>query len=134
MQSRFHRGTRIEYERKERDRYIQWKKAAVFDSFFAGIDEPDKLLEEAKALFKRMDTDDSKEIDMPELLQTFPQLDEETAGLLVAEADSDGNGCISFQEMWAVIEEVANYCNSSSNSRRTVEEKDSTLSVHGLGH
>ena len=39
--------------------------------------------------------------------QGFPQLDDHTAEFLLAEADADNDGSISFDELFAVIQEAS---------------------------
>ena len=41
------------------------------------------------------------------LSQGFPQLDDHTAEFLLAEADADNDGSISFDELFAVIQEAS---------------------------
>jgi hypothetical protein len=89
IQSRFHSGEHVQQMQRM---YTFWKKAALFDSFEAARNDPVKLKQEAAALFEKLDTDKDGCIDRSEILKGFPQLDEKTAEILIAEVDADGDG------------------------------------------
>ena len=103
IQSRFHRGEHIKHMHKQ---YNMSRKKALLDTFTARDNEPQKLREEALALFQRLDADGSGEIDKSELLKGFPQLDDGTVDDLIADVDLDQDGNISFDELWSVIESL----------------------------
>jgi GTPase SAR1 family protein len=103
IQSRFHRGEHIKHMHKQ---YNTWRKKALLDTLTARDSEPQKLREEALALFQRLDADGSGEIDKSELLQGFPQLDDGTVDDLIADVDLDQDGSICFDELWSLIESL----------------------------
>lgn len=105
IQSRFHRGDHIQNTLEKS--YSHWRKAALFDSFDATIDEPDSLRAEVLALFNSMDTNLDGIIDKTELISGFPQIDSMTADSLIAEVDTDADGGISFDELWTMIQDLA---------------------------
>ena len=78
----------------------------MFDSLAARADDEDGLRSEAKALFDMLDINKDGAIDKSELLKGFPQLEDQTADLIMAEADVDGNESISFEELFAAIQFV----------------------------
>jgi hypothetical protein len=89
IQSRFHSGEHVQQMQRM---YTFWKKAALFDSFEAARNDTVKLKLEAAALFEKLDVDKDGCIDRSEILKGFPQLDEKTAEILIAEVDTDGDG------------------------------------------
>ena len=103
IMSRFHRGERIQHTAAT---YDYCRKLALFDSLAARADDEDGLRSEAKALFDMLDINKDGAIDKSELLKGFPQLEDQTADLIMAEADVDGNESISFEELFAAIQFV----------------------------
>ena len=57
-------------------------------------------------MFERLDLNKDELIDRSELLRAFPQLEDKTADLMIEETDADGDGRISFEEMWAMIQRL----------------------------
>jgi hypothetical protein len=106
VQARFHRGEHI---RHTDTMYTYWRKCAVLDSFSASAlaGDQEKMSREAVALFERLDVNEDKLIDRSELLRAFPQLEDKTADLMIEETDTDGDGRISFDEMWAMVQRLA---------------------------
>jgi len=91
-----------------------WVVVGLLDSFTENADAS-TLKEEAIALFERLDTDKNGSIDKEELMQGFPQLDANAAGILIAEADEDNDGSISFHQLWAIIQEATGQTAQSVN-------------------
>ena len=82
-----------------------WCVVGLLDTFTEGA-TVDVLKEETKTLFSSLDKDENGKIDQEELMQGFPQLDANAAGMLIAEADQDNDGSISFDELWAIIQQA----------------------------
>lgn len=70
------------------------------------------MREEAISLFQTLDFDQDGIINKEELLHGFPQIDEETADLLITEVDSDQDSSINFDELWNMIQSVASSTSS----------------------
>ena len=70
------------------------------------------MREEAISLFQTLDFDQDGIINKEELLHGFPQIDEATADLLIAEVDSDQDSSINFDELWNMIQSVASSTSS----------------------
>ena len=102
IQSRFHRSTQLLAHTA--NMYAQWRRVAVLDSFLDIIDTSTQVREAARDLFAKLDVNKDGMICQEELLAGFPQVDAATADILMEEADSDGDGFISFQEFAAIIE------------------------------
>ena len=64
----------------------------------------EKSQSEARDLFKRLDADQNGQLDKSELLRGFPQLDDADADNLIAQADANGDGRLSFEELWNVVQ------------------------------
>ena len=111
IQSRFHRGEHIQNTLTKS--YAHWRRLALFDSFTANADSLDHVREEATSLFRTLDIDRDGIINKEELLNGFPQIDEATADLLIAEVDSDQDGGINFEELWDMIQSVASSTSST---------------------
>ena len=104
IMSRFHRGEHIQHCKSQ---YSLWRKAAVFDLFLTSRGNKDKMKADVKALFENLDIDKNGVIDKSELIKGFPQLDDKTADLLMAEVDVDDDGSILFEELWGMIQSIA---------------------------
>ena len=115
VQARFHRGEHI---RHTDTMYTYWRKCAVLDSFSASAlaGDQEKMSREAVALFERLDVNEDKLIDRSELLRAFPQLEDKTADLMIEETDTDGDGRISFDEMWAMVQRLATATSDHQNA------------------
>ncbi len=115
VQARFHRGEHI---RHTDTMYTYWRKRAVLDSFSASAlaGDQEKMKREAVALFERLDLNEDKLIDRSELLWAFPQLEDKTADLMIEETDTDGDGRISFDEMWAMVQRLATATSDHPNA------------------
>ncbi len=71
------------------------------------INNPEEWKREARALFDAIDLDKDSILRKDELLKAFPHLDAKTADLLIEEVDTDGDGGISFDELWGMMECIA---------------------------
>ena len=100
-----------------------WCVVGLLDTFTEGA-TVDVLKEEAKALFSSLDKDGNGQIDQEELMQGFPQLDANAAGMLIAEADQDNDGSISFDELWAIIQQATGEKELVSGSDAPVVDMD----------
>ena len=100
-----------------------WCVVGLLDTFTEGA-TVDVLKEEAKALFSSLDKDENGKIDQEELMQGFPQLDANAAGMLIAEADQDNDGSISFDELWAIIQQATGEKELMSGSDAPVVDID----------
>ena len=100
-----------------------WCVVGLLDTFTEGA-TVDVLKEEAKALFSSLDKDGNGQIDQEELMQGFPQLDANAAGMLIAEADQDNDGSISFDELWAIIQQATGEKKLMSGSDAPVVDMD----------
>ena len=67
-------------------------------------------------MFERLDVNEDKLIDRSELLRAFPQLEDKTADLMIEETDNDGDGRITFDEMWAMIQRLATATSDHQNA------------------
>ena len=79
----------------------------MFDLFLTSHGNKDQMKADVKALFENLDIDKNGVIDKSELIKGFPQLYDKTADLLMAEVDADNDGSISFEELWGMIQSIA---------------------------
>ena len=100
-----------------------WCVVGLLDTFTEGA-TVDVLKEETKTLFSSLDKDENGKIDKEELMQGFPQLDANAAGMLIAEADQDNDGSISFDELWAIIQQATGEKELMSGSDAPVVDMD----------
>jgi len=93
------------------DKYSPWKRLHLMESFVHGFEEPGRLKEEAFSLFTAVGACDGREgqITQDGIRAAFPQLDNETAEQLMAEADGDYDGHVTFEEFWQVIVSLSQY-------------------------
>jgi hypothetical protein len=71
------------------------------------INNPEEWKREARALFDAIDLDKDSILRKDELLKAFPHFDAKTADLLFEEFDTDGDGGLSFDELWGMMECIA---------------------------